>query len=893
VDEGADGGSVKRGASPRRAILLGADWPLVGRDQELDLIGEALRRPVGGGIVLAGPPGIGKTRLAHAAVEMAAGTGAETGWVTATAASPSKVLDALTRPDPHRPADGSRRDRGRSVAEQARPRRRLVIGVDNAHLLDTESAALVLQLVSTGQASVVATICAGEESPDAVVALWKDDFTLRLDLEALTGDDVTRLLELVLDGPVERASAQRVYELTEGNPLVVHELVVAGLQGGDLAVRSGLWRWAGMVAAGRLGELVEARLNRLSGAGRSCVELVALAEPVAFDLVEACAGQQALATAERGGALTVGGDDRRLVRTAHPIYGEVLRVTLPVAARRAHCRALARVLAGRRPRCPDELLRLATCLLEAGGDVDQDTLTRAAAAANAVHDHGMALRLAASALAAGGGLEAAIASATALAALDRSREAEEALAAWEEAARSDPDAAVGYLVLRVSVLCAGLGRADDAAALLDRASGWGRGEAWRAAVQVQRVRVLVHQGRYDDAVSTASDTLEDPNGDDTAKLSAMVSVGSALMASDRTDEALALAARGISVARRLGDPSARLSCLSVRFAALLQQGGWTGMEDELVDLYEEGNRRRDRCILGRAAGELGCLHLASGRISAARSWLDEALGHLNQSEPTGRLRGCLAAASYAAGLGGDPTAAAAWRGRAEAAPMATGGSWTGWWHRAVFVLGEVWTLASGGAVTEAQSSALRHADSFGADDMAQAHLLHEALRLGSAPTKVASRLRVLSARCPTPRIRAYGAHAQALAAGAAPDLEEVSVAFDRLGDRLLAAETAAEAAAVHRRAGHLPAALRASGRSANFATGSPGARTPALAVAAREREVEELAARGLSNAAIADRLCLSVRTAETHLQRAYSKLGVRGRENLSSYVGGLAGKAAT
>ena len=48
----------------------------------------------------------------------------------------------------------------------------------------------------------------------------------------------------------------------------------------------------------------------------------------------------------------------------------------------------------------------------------------------------------------------------------------------------------------------------------------------------------------------------------------------------------------------------------------------------------------------------------------------------------------------------------------------------------------------------------------------------------------------------------------------------------------------------------------------------------------REREVAELAARGLTNREIADRLYVSVRTITTHLYRVYAKLGINERDQL-------------
>jgi DNA-binding NarL/FixJ family response regulator len=53
--------------------------------------------------------------------------------------------------------------------------------------------------------------------------------------------------------------------------------------------------------------------------------------------------------------------------------------------------------------------------------------------------------------------------------------------------------------------------------------------------------------------------------------------------------------------------------------------------------------------------------------------------------------------------------------------------------------------------------------------------------------------------------------------------------------------------------------------------------TPLAALSAREREVLDLAASGMSNKEIAERLTISVNTVKFHLRTVYSRLGVRNR----------------
>jgi DNA-binding CsgD family transcriptional regulator len=75
----------------------------------------------------------------------------------------------------------------------------------------------------------------------------------------------------------------------------------------------------------------------------------------------------------------------------------------------------------------------------------------------------------------------------------------------------------------------------------------------------------------------------------------------------------------------------------------------------------------------------------------------------------------------------------------------------------------------------------------------------------------------------------------------------------------------------------LSAAGQAEGEAA--AVSGPGSLTPT------ERRVAELAASGLTNRQLAEALFVTVKTVETHLARAYQKLGTRSRAELTRLIG--------
>jgi DNA-binding NarL/FixJ family response regulator len=169
--------------------------------------------------------------------------------------------------------------------------------------------------------------------------------------------------------------------------------------------------------------------------------------------------------------------------------------------------------------------------------------------------------------------------------------------------------------------------------------------------------------------------------------------------------------------------------------------------------------------------------------------------------------------------------------------------------------------------------------------------LHTAVCFGDRT--VADRLAQLATQVDGPRADAAAAHAAALAADDGAALHAASVKLEQMGALLLAADAAAQAATVHARHNRRGSAHAAATRAHQLAQVCEGARTPALTALAaplplthREREIVTLAAGGLSNREIAQRLVVSVRTVENHLYRASTKLGTTDRAELAALLRG-------
>ncbi|ORV91386.1 LuxR family transcriptional regulator [Mycobacterium interjectum] len=837
------------------------------------------------GVALVGESGVGKSTLARALADSLESEGATVRYVLGTQTGSTVPLGAFYRSvtveAPQEPA-AMLAAAQRTLEREAN----LVVVVDDAQLLDPLSATLVQQLAACGRARLIVTIRSGEPVPDAVTVLVKERLLLSLRIEAFTPEQTGELARAVLGDVVDTGLINALHGRAAGSPLLLRSLLGAGRESGVLVHTDEGWQLHGALRADReLYDLLEFRLQSFAPEELRAVEIVAAAEVLDWEILRELCDADVVGRLERRGVIQVVADGFHTVaRLGHPIFGEVAMHRAGMVRTRQLTTLLAQQLQQQvrvqreRSGSPDVRTRMRLAQLMTRSDMtpDLDLIIDAAASAMTMSDIALGEELARFAFERGGGLPAAIVLAEAM--------------GWQ-------------------------GRGDEVEAVLNDANPEGadermvvQGGCLRAAnlffscrqVQPARLALADVKERIDSAALLPLVTAMEAafacfSGDVRTALDlgfevCQSDVPPAMRTWAATCMCWALALTGgFGEVRRVGDAG--------RATAFAQSGPYRfamGLA-EVVALTAAGDipaaeRVRDRYATATRVwpaadaflhAMLGSVQLARGALTSACAALEDSISAMAQGFPPGWLMLVSAWSAQAEGARGAGASAAAALRRAEDAygPQV-----------AVFLpeleLARAWERAAAGHTTAAQTHALRaaHIARQSGMDAVELRALHTAVRLGvqSHTQRAAELAEILE----TPMAEAIAEHARGLADHDGDALDAAADRFADMGALALAADAAAQAACAHADTGERGKQIRSSTRAHTLAARG-GARTPAvdaaaspLPITAREREIANLVAAGLSNRQIADRLVVSVRTVEGHVYRIFGKLGIDDREQL-------------
>ena len=183
--------------------------PLVGRERELRTALRALA--VDGAVLLSGPPGVGKTRLATEALAAVPHPVVRCYATVATSRIPLGAIASLVPTDlPASRGSILPSSSVRAAAEHLSRGGRRVLSVDDAHLLDDASLLVLQHLVRHRLTRIICTARPG----------WGMEGLTVVGVDALDQERAGALLATALGGPADASTRRLVWANSQGNPFV-------------------------------------------------------------------------------------------------------------------------------------------------------------------------------------------------------------------------------------------------------------------------------------------------------------------------------------------------------------------------------------------------------------------------------------------------------------------------------------------------------------------------------------------------------------------------------------------------------------------------------------------------------------------------------------------------
>ncbi|MFE4198232.1 LuxR C-terminal-related transcriptional regulator [Paenarthrobacter sp. NPDC056912] len=337
------GGGAARAAAPD---LVGGQsdrqtWSLLARSHDLSKAGKHLESPDSYGVVLTGERGIGKSGLARAVVS-SLGPKVHSLQLRNTVASGQTPYGCLGFLLARLPSDAVSSPTGilHAVTTLIRTEaagRDTVFIVDNAGGMDPMSTGVLLNLMATGTAKVIATVQRASDLPADFHRLVLEGELGEVHLNTLSEEQTKQVLGSVLGHYVSSTLVGSLHSAVGGNPMLLHALLEEQRHSGNLVLNDSVWTLRDRIkleGATVVEDFVRSRLAREPQASRTVVEILACAQRATLVDLAAIFGTEVLVEMEESGLLTVDRSGDHWVSLRDPYVGEVVRGWLSTRRRR-------------------------------------------------------------------------------------------------------------------------------------------------------------------------------------------------------------------------------------------------------------------------------------------------------------------------------------------------------------------------------------------------------------------------------------------------------------------------------------------------------------------------------------------------------------------------------